>query len=121
MGSEVAIKLHVAGIWEILLASGAIQEDPVNKIEIGALLQTFAYDLPYKLRVKYHYWITEEDDFNMKPGFINFQRVEKGRRPQGGVLAYPELVVHRSSSTSRFSAVSTLAPISGKSKKTGSG
>jgi succinylglutamate desuccinylase len=78
MGSEVAIKLHVAGIWEILLASGAIQDDPVKEIEIGALLQTFAYDLPYKLRVKYHYWITEEDDFNMKPGFINFQRVEKG-------------------------------------------
>jgi len=78
IGSEIAVKLHVSGIWEILLASGAMRKDPFNEIRFGALLQTFAHELPHKLRVKYHYWITEGDDFHMKPGFINFQRVHKG-------------------------------------------
>jgi succinylglutamate desuccinylase len=78
IGSEIAVKLHVSGIWEILLASGAIHKKHVNEIQIGALLQTFAHELPYKLRVKYHYWITRGDGFQMKPGFINFQKVRKG-------------------------------------------
>jgi succinylglutamate desuccinylase len=76
IGSEIAVKLHIAGIWEILVTCGSIQNDQINEIRIGALLQTFAYELPYRLRVKYHYWITDEEEFRMKPGFINFQRVK---------------------------------------------
>jgi succinylglutamate desuccinylase len=79
IGSEVAVKLHVAGIWEILLTSGAISEKQLNGImQIGTLLQTFAAELPHKLRVRHHYWITEEDHFRMKPGFLNFQKVKAG-------------------------------------------
>jgi succinylglutamate desuccinylase len=79
IGSEVAVKLHIAGIWEILLTSGAISQKNVNgMIQIGTFLQTFASELPHKLRVRHHYWITEGDDFRMKPGFLNFQRVKAG-------------------------------------------
>jgi len=78
IGSEIAIKLHVAGIWEILATCGNIDKKEINEMRIGALLQTFAHELPYKLRVKYHYWITDEDEFRMRPGYINFQRVRRG-------------------------------------------
>jgi len=79
IGSEIAIKLHIAGIWEILITAGTVQVQQLNGLmQIGALLQTFAAELPYKLRVKYHYWITQEEEFRMKPGFINFQKVKQG-------------------------------------------
>ena len=78
IGSKIAVRLHVAGIWEILVTCGNIRREQVNEIRIGALLQTFAYELPYRLRVKYHYWITDEDEFRMKSGFVNFQRVSAG-------------------------------------------
>ena len=79
IGSEVAIELHTAGIWEILLASCAISPEQINRImQIGTLLQTFAAELPHKLRVRHHYWITEEDNFRMKPGYLNFQKVKAG-------------------------------------------
>jgi len=79
IGSKVAVRLHVAGIWEILLASGAISTKQINGImQIGTLLQTFAAELPHKLRVRHHYWITDEDQFRMKPGFLNFQKVKAG-------------------------------------------
>ena len=79
IGSEVAVELHTAGIWEILLASGAVSPKEINGImQIGTLLQTFAAELPHKLRVRHHYWITEEDNFRMKPGYLNFQKVKAG-------------------------------------------
>ncbi len=79
IGSEVAIELHTAGIWEIILASGAVSPERINGImQIGTLLQTFAAELPHKLRVRHHYWITEEDNFHMKPGYLNFQKVKAG-------------------------------------------
>ena len=78
IGSKIAVRLHVAGIWEILVTCGNIRSDDITEIRIAALLQTFAYELPYRLRVKYHYWITDEDEFRMKPGFVNFQRVSAG-------------------------------------------
>jgi len=56
-----------------------VSPDQVNGImQIGTLLQTFAAELPHKLRVRHHYWITEEDDFRMKPGYLNFQKVKAG-------------------------------------------
>jgi succinylglutamate desuccinylase len=93
MGSEVAVKLHVAGIWEILINSGAVQEAKLNGIiQIGTLLQTFAAELPHKLRVRHHYWITKEDNFQMKPGFLNFQKVKEGQiiaEDRNGLITAP--------------------------------
>jgi len=79
IGSLAAVHLHIAGIWEVLLASGAIAAGQLNgMMQINTLLQTFASELPHKLKVRHHYWITEEDNFRMKPGFMNFQKVKAG-------------------------------------------
>ena len=120
MGSEVAVKLHVAGVWEILINSGAIQEDSLNGIiQIGTLLQTFAAELPHKLRVRHHYWITEEDDFRMKLGFLNFQKVNEGqiiaedkngliRAPLDGLIFMP---LYQQSGNDGFFIVEELDPL----------
>lgn len=119
IGSEIAIKLHTAGIWEILLTSGVVGKDQINEIQIGALLQTFAHELPQKLRVKYHYWITDEDGFRMKPGFINFQKVIKGEviaedrngeifAPMGGLIFMP---LYQRSGNDGFFIVEELDPL----------
>jgi succinylglutamate desuccinylase len=120
IGSEVAVKLHVAGIWEILLTSGAIKPAQLNGImQIGTLLQTFAAELPHKLRVKHHYWITEEDQFRMKPGFLNFQKVKAGeviaedkngpiKTPRDGLIFMP---LYQRSGNDGFFIVEELDPL----------
>jgi len=120
MGSKVAVKLHVAGIWEILINSGAIQENKLNGIiQIATLLQTFAAELPHKLRVRHHYWITEEDNFQMRPGFLNFQKVKEGeviaedkngliRAPLDGLIFMP---LYQQSGNDGFFIVEELDPL----------
>lgn len=79
IGSEAALRLHIAGIWEILLTTGAVPSGALNGVyQLATLLQTFASELPHKLKVRHHYWITEEDGFRMKPGYMNFQKVKAG-------------------------------------------
>lgn len=79
MGSEISVRLHIAGIWETLICSGAVDKERLpEEIQMNTLLQTFAAELPHKLRVKYHYWITEGDGFRMNPGYVNFQEVHEG-------------------------------------------
>ena len=120
IGSEVAVKLHIAGIWEILLASGAIDSRQLTGIvQISTLLQTFASELPHKLRVRHHYWITEEDNFRMKPGFCNFQPVKAGeviaedrngpvQTPMDGLIFMP---LYQLSGNDGFFIVEELDPL----------
>jgi succinylglutamate desuccinylase len=120
IGSEVAVKLHMAGIWEILLSSGAVSSKHVNgMIQIGTLLQTFAAELPHKLRVRHHYWITEGDNFRMKPGFMNFQKVKTGdiiaedrngpiQTPMDGLIFMP---LYQRSGNDGFFIVEELDPL----------
>ena len=120
IGSEVAVELHTAGIWEILLSSGAVSPDHVNGImQIGTLLQTFAAELPHKLRVRHHYWITEEDNFRMKPGYLNFQKVKAGeviahdrngpiKIPMDGMIFMP---LYQRSGNDGFFVVEELDPL----------
>lgn len=120
MGSEVAVQLHMAGIWEILYTSGAIAGLPMNgTIQIGTLLQTFASELPHKLRVKFHHWITEDEKFLMKPGYNNFQKVSKDeiiakdiygevRVPMDGLIFMP---LYQQSGNDGFFIVEELDPL----------
>lgn len=120
IGSEVAVRLHIAGIWEILLASGAVSLSQLNGVmQIGTLLQTFASELPHKLRVRHHYWITDEDDFRMRPGFLNFQHVKAGqiiaedrngliRTPIDGLIFMP---LYQRSGNDGFFIVEDLDPL----------
>ena len=120
IGSEVAVELHTAGIWEILLSSGAVSPDRINGImQIGTLLQTFAAELPHKLRVRHHYWITEEDDFRMKPGYLNFQKVKAGEviaRDRNGPIQIPMdgmifMPLYQRSGNDGFFVVEELDPL----------
>jgi succinylglutamate desuccinylase len=120
IGSEVAVQLHIAGIWEILLSAGAISSQKMDGImQIGTLLQTFAAELPHKLRVRHHYWITEEDNFRMKPGFLNFQKVKAGeiiaedrngpiQTPMDGLIFMP---LYQQSGNDGFFIVEELDPL----------
>ena len=120
IGSQVAVELHTAGIWEILLSSGAISPEKINGImQIGTLLQTFAAELPHKLRVRHHYWITEEDNFRMKPGYLNFQKVKAGeviahdrngpiQIPMDGLIFMP---LYQRSGNDGFFVVEELDPL----------
>jgi succinylglutamate desuccinylase len=120
IGSEVAVELHTAGIWEIMLSSGAVSPDYINGImQIGTLLQTFASELPHKLRVRHHYWITEQDNFRMKPGYLNFQKVKAGeviahdrngpiQIPMDGLIFMP---LYQRSGNDGFFVVEELDPL----------
>lgn len=120
IGSEVAVELHTAGIWEIMLSSGAVSPDHINGImQIGTLLQTFASELPHKLRVRHHYWITEQDNFRMKPGYLNFQKVKAGeviahdrngpiQIPMDGLIFMP---LYQRSGNDGFFVVEELDPL----------
>jgi succinylglutamate desuccinylase len=80
IGSSEAIDLHVAGIWEILQASGAIdQEVDSSFIQSGKKLEEFSRNLPGFVKVRYHHKIKKIDGFIMNPGFRNFQPVKQGQ------------------------------------------
>lgn len=80
IGSSEAIDLHVAGIWEILMASGAIQPDVDNSfLNMGRKLKEYSSQLPDFVKVRYHHKITALDKFVMQPGFVNFQPVKQGQ------------------------------------------
>ena len=80
IGSSKAIDLHVAGIWEILKASGAIDsETDTEFLRSGKKLREYSEKLPGYVKVKYHHQITDEDNFVMAPGFENFQPVKQGQ------------------------------------------
>lgn len=93
IGSEKAIDLHVAGIWEVLRASGAIDPDSGNEFLISAKkLQEYSKLMPAFVRVKYHHQISEGDQFVMTPGFVNFQPVVRGQevaRDKNGPINAP--------------------------------
>jgi len=120
IGSEVAVELHTAGIWEIMLSSGAVSPDYINGImQIGTLLQTFASELPHKLRVRHHYWLPEQDNFRMKPGYLNFQKVKAGeviahdrngpiQIPMDGLIFMP---LYQRSGNDGFFVVEELDPL----------
>ena len=80
IGSSQAIDLHVAGIWEILKASGAIAQDNNSDfISSQKKLDEYSRNLPEFVKVRYHHKITKADGFIMNPGFSNFQPVKKGQ------------------------------------------
>ncbi len=101
IGSSEAIDLHVAGIWEILKASGAIDQDVDSSfIHSSKKLAEYSKDLPGFVKVKYHHKITEADGFTMEQGYRNFQPVKQGelvatdiygpvRAPVSGLMFLP--------------------------------
>jgi len=101
IGSSRAIDLHVAGIWEILKASGAIESSSQSDfLQSKEKLEKYSKALPGFVKVKYHHQISQSDSFVMEPGFENFQPVSSGQlvahdrngqivAPVGGLMFLP--------------------------------
>ncbi len=80
IGSEQALNLHVSGLWEILDAAGCItHNDHMNEDHYANQLMDISRELPSKVKALYRHWVDPSDQFRMKPGFINFQRIEEGQ------------------------------------------
>ncbi|MEM8895249.1 MAG: succinylglutamate desuccinylase/aspartoacylase family protein [Bacteroidota bacterium] len=79
IGSKEAIELHESGIWEVLDTAGMISHHDHEEVDhYEKKLRAISDSLPSKVKAFYRHWVEREDEFVMKPGYINFQKVEKG-------------------------------------------
>ena len=101
IGSAEAVDLHEAGIWNILLASGAVKGlDKTFADKCSHILSQHADGLPGKVKVNSMHMVHEGSNFNMNPGYYNFKKVERGEPlasdkngeivcPQDGMIFMP--------------------------------
>ena len=101
IGSEVAVKLHKTGIWDVLYASGAIEvEREERHHDVMEYIKNDHMPHPAKVSVLYRHAINRQDEFKMLPGFSNFQKVKEGevlakdksgevRSPMNGLIIMP--------------------------------
>ncbi len=80
IGSEKAIDLHTHGIWELLYQAGAIEpkNDFKKLLHYEELVGSLHAHLPTTVKVLHRHKIERQDYFRMKPGYQNFQRINKG-------------------------------------------
>lgn len=80
-----SVDLHEAAIWMALSTLNLIAEEemPVSLIEMRKRLNDACAGFPGTLELFHRHAIRPEDNFIMRPGFKNFQAVERGQ-----VLAY---------------------------------
>ena len=84
IGSQEALDIHTAGVWEILQTAGAISyQTSKNFTAYRNVLHLQARGLPELVHVTGIHWVHEGDQFSMKPGYENFTPVQKDE-----VLAY---------------------------------
>lgn len=80
-------------IWLALVASGCCPADQLPELdERRRRLEAAAGDLPRYLEVSYRHPVAPDDEFVMRPGYVNFQRVAAGEvlaRWRGGELHAP--------------------------------
>ena len=70
---------HISVLWAILAKAGCIspEENPEIKEE-SARLKKLCGDLRKTYEVRYRHGIKEQDQFKMKPGYLNFQKIREG-------------------------------------------
>jgi len=93
LGVDSSIDIHEAGIWLLLEATGCInKEDIPNYEQHKKLMVTSAEDFPEISELRHVHNIQPGDNFKMKPGYTNFQTVEKGEElgeDRNGVVVAP--------------------------------
>ena len=71
---------HEAAIWLTLVACRAVSKKHVpDHAEHLARLRRAAAGIPHVLETRYRHPVSEEDQFRMLPGFINFQQIARGQ------------------------------------------
>jgi len=79
IGSDAALSMHTSGIWEILYAANMVEHRQEQEFEnYNRLVDSFIHKMPHKVSVLYRHKVGSTDEFKMKSGFKNFQRVHKG-------------------------------------------
>nr|MDQ3073877.1 succinylglutamate desuccinylase/aspartoacylase family protein [Bacteroidota bacterium] len=78
-----SIENQEAAIWLALANSGCISADTPQVSTASSKLRKTILEGSKRFEVVYTYKISEGENFKMKPGYINFQKIDKGE-----VLAY---------------------------------
>ncbi|MBX2840124.1 MAG: succinylglutamate desuccinylase/aspartoacylase family protein, partial [Flammeovirgaceae bacterium] len=79
IGSYQSVHNHEMVIWQVLCFAGFIDwEDVPVQIQNYNYLSEKTAHLPKKMILEYCHHIQPQDQFKMKPGFKNFDKVEKG-------------------------------------------
>jgi len=74
-----SIENHIAFIYLSLLFSESITKDSINFQHYYDVLAKTSVDSRDIYEIYYHYKINENEEFTMKPGFLNFQHFNKGQ------------------------------------------
>lgn len=87
--SPEAVAIHLAAIRTVLATAGCIRAEDLPPPTEDDDTSAAEADVPPVVEVRYHHVIREGDEFVMRPGFSNFQPVERGQilaRDRGGPI-----------------------------------
>ena len=76
--AESTVDNHEALIWFALINSGNLGKADVPDLENKRRILEKATGKPRILEIRYRHEIKEDDEFEMRPGFENFQKIERG-------------------------------------------
>jgi hypothetical protein len=75
-----SVEHNEAALWAILVAAGCLPEGAVARAaSVRNVLRQRSSSLPAILEVRYRHGITPDDQFVMKPDFVNFGPVKRGQ------------------------------------------
>ncbi len=74
-----SIENHIAFIYQSLVFTEAVSKEEIDFQTNYDLLAKTSIDSRNIYEIYYHYQIKEDENFTMKPGFLNFQRIDKGQ------------------------------------------
>ncbi len=75
-----SVEKHIAAIWILLVSIGCLREEQIPRYRSYVqYLANAARKYPPIFEIRYRYGILPGEDFQMKPGFENFQPIHKGQ------------------------------------------
>lgn len=92
--AEESVDAHEALVKVILYRLGMISEEQVDIVDVALdQLAELGGHMSSFFEVRHRHGITPEDEFVMKPGYANFQKVERGQilaKDKDGMIQMPE-------------------------------
>ena len=88
----LSVSRSIAAIVNCLRAAGCIRPEDVDSRH-ESILRTFSDPLPKVTRLRHVHHIRPGDNFDMRPGYVNFQPIQKGEHlanDVGGPVLAPE-------------------------------
>ncbi len=74
-----SVDIHESAIWIALAAAGCIQRGEIPAVQHAPMIiENKACDLPRFMEVRIRHHVLPQDQFTMKAGYKNFQRVQMG-------------------------------------------